>query len=195
MANEKKIKTKKSSKKMGIVIGVIFIIIILIFYMWTAGAFKPKEIRKFTVEEKREAVEKRTEELRKKRKMETIKPKAKTESMEYMLATIEKGYVSRDDIIIARFRSLLQQLDSTYIESKKQIGDMTVTAQNLLRNEGIKESLLNIMEGMNGLFSKRVENQSYAEYTTAYIVLRKKGQSHYEAIAGLKALLESLGIY
>jgi len=120
---------------------------------------------------------------------------AKPESLEYKLATIEKGYVSRDDIIIARFGSLLQQLDSTYTESKQQIADMTVTAQKLLRDEGIKENLLNIMEGMNRLFSMRIENQSYAEYASAYVVLRRKGQSHHEAIEGLEALLQSMGIY
>jgi len=130
-----------------------------------------------------------------KSKPEPPKPQPKPESMEYMLATIDKGYVSSDDIIIARFRSLLQQLDSTYVESKEQIGDMTVGTQKLLKDEGVKETLLNIMEGMNSLFSKRIENQKYAEYASAYAVLRTKGQSHHEAIAGLRAILQSLGIY
>jgi len=70
MANEKEIKTKKSSKKMGIVIGVIFIIVTLVFLMWTRGAFKSDKIHKFTAEEKREAVEKRMEELKKEVKKE-----------------------------------------------------------------------------------------------------------------------------
>lgn len=122
-------------------------------------------------------------------------PQPKPKSMEYMLATIDKGYVSSDDIIIARFRSLLQQLDSTYVESKNQIGDMTVGIQKLIKDEGVNETLLNIMEGMNSLFSTRTENQNYAEYASAYGILRTKGQSHHEAIAGLRALIQSLGIY
>lgn len=128
---------------------------------------------------------------------ESIKPSPqKKESIEYMLATIEKGYVSRDDPIIARFRSLLKQLDEKFIENKTQIADMSVGAQKLLKKEeGIKESLLNIMEGMNRLFSSKSTNLKYAEYTAAYMVLRSKGQSHHDAIEGLKAILQTLGIY
>ena len=83
----------------------------------------------------------------------------------------------------------------TFKENKQQIADMTVKAQKLLKEVGVKESLLNIMEGMNRLFSKPIENQSYAEYTAAYITLREKGFSHKEAIDSLKAILETFGIY
>ncbi|MFW6172244.1 MAG: hypothetical protein ACOC5T_00665 [Elusimicrobiota bacterium] len=117
----------------------------------------------------------------------------KTESLEYKLATIEKGYVSRDDIIIRRFRSLLSQLSSSYVENKQQIADMTVKAQEILREEeGIKESLLNMMEGMNQILFQKVENQKYSEYMAAYMALRRKGQSHNEAIYGLKGIVETL---
>lgn len=118
------------------------------------------------------------------------------ESLEYKLAVINAGgYVPKNHITVARFRSLLQQLSDTYVENRQQIADMTVTAQNLLRKEGIQENLLNIMEGMNQLFSKPVGNQKYAEYAAAYVTLRGKGQSHSQAMRGLKAILESLGIY
>jgi hypothetical protein len=124
------------------------------------------------------------------------KPQPKSESLEYKLATIEKGYVSRDDIIIVRFRSLLEQLDAKFVENKMQISDMSVAVQKLLKEqEGIKESLLNIMEGMNRLFSSESANLKYSEYAAAYMVLRRKGQSHYEAVEGLKAILQTLGIY
>lgn len=118
------------------------------------------------------------------------------ESLEYKLAIINAGgYVPKDHITVARFRSLLRQLSDTYIENRQQIADMTVTAQKMLRKEGIQENLLNIMEGMNRLFSKPVENQKYAEYVVAYVTLREKGQSHSQAVSGLKAILETLGIY
>lgn len=136
-----------------------------------------------------------TEEKPSPTKTQTRSSKVQSSSIEYMLATIDKGYVSRDDISIARFRSLLQQLDVKFVESKKQIGDMSVTAQNLLKEEGVKESLMNIMEGMNQLFSGTPENLKYAEYASAYVVLRSKGQSHDEAIGGLRAILQGLGIY
>jgi hypothetical protein len=116
--------------------------------------------------------------------------------IEYKLAVIDAGgYVPKDHISVARFRSLLNQLSETYIENSQEIADMSVTAQNLLRKDGINESIRNIMEGLNRLFSVPVENQKYAEYAASYVTLRKKGYSHSEAINGLKAILESMGIY
>lgn len=115
------------------------------------------------------------------------------ESIEYQLATINAGgYVSKDHITIARFRSVLDQLSSTYIENKQQIADMSVTAQQLLKKAGVEESLLKIMEGLNQLFANRIENQKYAEYAASYVTLRIKGQSHSEAIRGLQAILRGL---
>jgi len=118
------------------------------------------------------------------------------ESIEYQLAVINAGgVVPKDDITVARFRSLLKQLDDTFVEDKQQIADMAVKARKLLKDEGIDEKLLNIMEGMNKLFSKPIENQKYAEYSAAYVLLRQKGMSHAEAFDGLKGILESMGIY
>lgn len=115
------------------------------------------------------------------------------ETLEYKLATLNaRGFVPRDHISVARIRSLLIQLSSTYVESKERIGDMTFAAQQSLRDEGIDESLLNIMEGMNQIFINKVENQKYAEYVSAYIVLRGKGQSHLQTIGGLKSLIQRI---
>lgn len=117
-----------------------------------------------------------------------------SESLEYKLATINAGgYVSKDHITVARFRSLLNQLSATFVEDKQQIADMSVTAQNLLKKDGIQESLINIMEGMNQFFPRKIDNQKYAEYAAAYVQLRSKGQSHSEAIRGIQALLRGLG--
>lgn len=118
------------------------------------------------------------------------------ESLEYQLATINAGgYISKDHITVARFRSLLGQLSLTYIESKQQIADMSVKAQQILKNNGIEENLLDIMEGLNQLFSRKIENQKYAEYVAAYVTLRSKGQSHTEAIRGLQAILHNMGVH
>jgi len=113
-------------------------------------------------------------------------------SLEYQLATIDKGYVSDTDPTITRFRSLLEQLSSTYVENRQSIADMTVAAQKLLREKyGISESLLTMMEGMNKVLYQRIPNQKYAEYITVYIQFRNKGMSHDEAVAGLAALIQS----
>jgi hypothetical protein len=118
------------------------------------------------------------------------------ESIEYKLACINAGrQVRQDDITIARFRSLLRQLSSTFVENQQQIADMSVKGQQMLKQDGIAESLLNIMEGMNQLFSSKIENQKYAEYISAYLTLRDKGQSHSEAIKGLQGILRAMGIY
>ena len=67
------------------------------------------------------------------------------ESLEYKLATINAGgYVSKEHITVARFRSLLDQLSATFVEDKQQIADMSVTAQNLLKRDGIQESLITL---------------------------------------------------
>lgn len=119
-----------------------------------------------------------------------------SDSLEYKLATINaKGYVSPDHLTVARFSRLLSQLSSTYVEDKQQIADMSVKAQQLLRDNGVEEDLLKIMEGLNQLFSRKIENQKYAEYASAYVTLRDKGQSHTEAINGLRALLQGIGVY
>ncbi len=115
-------------------------------------------------------------------------------SIEYMLATINAGgYVSKDDVTVARFRSLLNQLSTTFVEDEQQIGDISVKVQNLLKQDGIQESLINIMEGMNQLFFRKIDNQKYATYTAIYLTMRNKGSSHTEAIRAIQAILRGLG--
>jgi hypothetical protein len=128
--------------------------------------------------------------------LSSIQTDAAGESIEYQLACINAGRrIAQDDITVARFRSLLGQLSDTFVENKQQIADMSIKGLQMLKQDGISESLLNIMEGMNQLFSTRVENQKYAEYIAAYLTLRDKGQSHRQAIAGLQGILRSMGIY
>lgn len=69
---------------------------------------------------------------------------------------------------------------------------MSVTARNILRDAGIEETLLNIMQGMDKILSSPIENQSFAEYAAAYTTLRKKGFSHDDAIQGIRELLQSI---
>jgi len=115
------------------------------------------------------------------------------DTLEYKLAVINAGFhVSKDHYTIGRFRNLLNELSYTYVENRQQIADMSVTAQQILKERGIKESLLNIMEGINQIFPRKIENQKYAEYAAAYLTLRSKGESHRDAIVGLKALVEAL---
>lgn len=117
----------------------------------------------------------------------------KQKSIEYMLATLNAGsHISEDHITVARFRSLLQQLSETYIENPQQIADMSVKAQEMLKNDGIDEKLINIMEGMNQLFSRKIENQKYTEYISAYVTLRHKGNTHAQATTALQEMLRNI---
>lgn len=115
--------------------------------------------------------------------------------IEYELAVINaKGFVPKDHITVARFRSLLDQLTTTFVENRQQIADMTVKAQELLKKEGVQETLLNMMEGMNQLFLTPIANQRYAEYAAAYVTLRQKGDAHAVAIRGLQGILRGVGV-
>ena len=113
--------------------------------------------------------------------------------LEHKLAIIDKGYVTRDDIAVTRFKTLLDQLSSKYNETRQKISDVTVMGQNLLRDKyGIEESLLNIMEDMNQVLITKV-NPSYPLYATAYVHLRKTGISRQQAIIGIESFIKSTG--
>lgn len=125
----------------------------------------------------------------------SVNPAYANDTLEYQLATINSGsYVPKDHVTVARFRSLLEQLSETFVENRQQIADMSVTARQLLKKNGIEESLINIMEGLNTIFSIRVDNQKYSEYAAAYVTLRDKGQSHSEAVRGLTEIVRALSI-
>jgi len=99
------------------------------------------------------------------------------EPIEYKLAVIDAGeYIAKDDIKVARFRSLLQQLSEKFVENSQQVADMTVVGQKMLREEGVDERMLNMMEGLNQIFTEQLENQKYSEYVGLYVILRTKGK-------------------
>lgn len=110
-------------------------------------------------------------------------------SMERKLATIDCTCpVADDDVRALRFRSLLQQLSEKYEETPERIADMSVACRSSLREKGVSESVINIMEGMNQVFnasilsSSGINTQKYAEHLAAYIVVRNTGSSHADAI-------------
>jgi hypothetical protein len=92
------------------------------------------------------------------------------ESLEYKLASINKGYsVSKEDVTIARFRYLLDAIDAKTPESRQQVADMLVTAQQLLHDKHGKDiELLELAEGANTAIPDRA-NISFAEALAALI--------------------------
>lgn len=92
----------------------------------------------------------------------------------FKLASIDKGkIINRDDVLVNRFRYLLKTLDDKTSETKVQIADMTVKAQQILRDKYGKEvSLLFLMENVNDAIPSGA-NVKYAEIISAYILLIK----------------------
>ena len=111
--------------------------------------------------------------------------------LEYQLAVRDAGgTIPRDHVTVARFRSLLKQLAVGYTEKADRIAALTVWTQDKLREEGIQERLLTIMEGMNSILPNT--KKQYAQFVAAYVVVRTKGMKHDEAIKGLQGILDIL---
>lgn len=112
------------------------------------------------------------------------------------LASLDVGHVLKEaDSRVTRYRYLLNSLDSKYTESTSRIGDMTVTAQEQLKDHyGLSSSLKTILEDTN-IIIRSIKNPkpSFAEWVAAYVVLVGGGQNHSEAALDLQALAQTLG--
>jgi uncharacterized protein YgiM (DUF1202 family) len=151
-----------------------------------------------TLKELETRKQKRLEEKQKNKSNKTTSPKQSSltnSSLAYKLASVEKNdYVKKDDILTNRFQYLLNSLDRKYTDSKQQIADRTVRAQELLKEYGINESLRNIMEGMNTLNDPKDKSKFYAEYTTVYVIIRKENLSHNKTIDSIQQSIDLIGI-
>jgi uncharacterized protein YraI len=107
-------------------------------------------------------------------KITTTQASSAKDSLEYKLACINKGYeVDEGDVTIARFRYLLDSIDSKTPESRQEVADMLVMGQQILRDKYGKEvNLLELTEGANKAipFSSEV---SFAEIMAALISMIK----------------------
>ena len=114
-------------------------------------------------------------------------------SLEYKLAAIDRrGAVTPRDPIVARYRSLLDKLAGKWMNTTKTIADATVAGQNSLREKGISESVLNIMDGVNEAPDTPYLNYRYGEHVAMYVTLRAHGRSHAAAVGGLRDALQGL---
>lgn len=116
--------------------------------------------------------------------------RANDDPPERQLANIDaKQRVADDDITIARFRSLLNQLSETFSMRRQDIADKTVAIQQYLRKEGVEEKMLNMMEGINRIFPSNAGDWKYNTILAYYATFRIKGRSHFEAIDGIEAVV------
>ena len=72
-------------------------------------------------------------------------------SVEYQLAVInESGHVEEDDLVVKEFKTLVDSINNKVIEEPTEIGDILVTAQEILWNKyKIRISLLELTKNLN----------------------------------------------
>lgn len=116
------------------------------------------------------------------------------QTLGYKLATIEKGYVTENDVLVKRFNSLLAQLSNNYVDSKQALSDKTVTARQLLDDNGIEESMKKIMEGMNKIYDLNNSYKKYNEYLSCYVIFRVNGYEHDKSLSLLQESINAFGI-
>ncbi len=122
-------------------------------------------------------------------------PAQSNDALEYQLAQLDSDkYVAKDDLVVFRFKSLLDQLSQTFVDDKEQIAHATYKVKTILEQHGIKESMLNMMEGINSVFYMKIKNQNYNEYLAAYTTLRIKGISHQDSIKGLQDIIKPISL-
>jgi hypothetical protein len=104
------------------------------------------------------------------------------------LAFVERGgFVPTGDPAVARFRSVLDQLSSKYAEGSGSIADVSIATQKALREKGLEESLLNIMEGLNQLGGplRHHLKHKYADWAAVYVKARGREKDHGAAIRSI----------
>ena len=100
-------------------------------------------------------------------------------TLEYQLATINAGYrVESYDPTIAQFSSLLDSLERKCANSRQQIADATVAAQDLLRKKGVKLKLIDVMRNLNDAIPEEAAGSklSIAEVAAAWVTLTDRAK-------------------
>jgi len=102
----------------------------------------------------------------------------KDPSVEYQLAVInEGGYVEEDDPVVDEFKTLIDSIDEKVIEEPTEIGDILVTAQEILWDKyKIRISLLEITKNLEQSLPDDVPNLKFEEITVAYIIILGESQ-------------------
>lgn len=100
---------------------------------------------------------------------------ARCESLECQLASIHVGYtVDESHAGVLRSRLLLNQIRSKVRNTHQEIADMTVKAQQLLRQQGHRMALLDVMECLNRSIPASASSLHlhFADVAAAYVTLK-----------------------
>lgn len=112
-------------------------------------------------------------------------PPTTSRPLEEALAFIDCEGGTADPLDVKRFKYLLERLDDLFREDQKTIGDQVVATQNLLREAGIRQSMIPIMEGMCTVCPPSLKGQPLADNLAIYCTMRKNGYPHQEAVNAL----------
>lgn len=85
------------------------------------------------------------------------------------LAVIDDIY-DQNDIKAIRIKTLVNDLSLKYAEPADSIGEYTYRVKAVLRDKGIDESILSILEQMNK--TQKMENTPYKDAATLYLLVR-----------------------
>jgi hypothetical protein len=83
---------------------------------------------------------------------------------------------------------ILQQLQDIYGNRPRAIVNMTLIALDTMNKKGVNEKCYKLLYAMR-IFNARV-NSTYAELLAFYSISRTEGQSHYETIENISALID-----
>ena len=89
---------------------------------------------------------------------------------------------------------MFNQLSSKYVETEQRIADMTVVAKDELEKIGLREPMINIMEGICRLTDRKTKSKKYADNVSCYIIFRSQGFDHTEALIKIQDLLSVMGM-
>ncbi len=101
---------------------------------------------------------------------------------------------SGDQAAATQYQEALSSLAGKYPESHGEIVNMTLRAQEILREGGNQETALNIMQGIDAASGRNSGGQGYSQHVATYLALRNdRGLPHGQAIANLREFLGGIG--
>lgn len=89
-----------------------------------------------------------------------------------------------DELAIRRMKSLLEHVCHDYNEPEGRVGNMTVRAQSVLRERGIEQQLMGILEAMISIGSAGWSSD-LSLGLGVYCELRDRGRTHDQAVAAM----------
>jgi hypothetical protein len=115
-----------------------------------------------------------------------------SKSIEYKFALVNAGEnIPNTDPSVVRSRELLDRAAMEYSETPELIADMSYAASKLGKEEGVNVTALEVLEA-GAISYIGAGTPKYAEVISIYLSQRKSGQTHAEAIVGLKGILNAL---